>query len=392
MIKDRNLKIILDMTTLINHGPDIGAGRYILNLVKGLLSLKEKTGYIFYGTYHNDQYLPIIDGLKKDFPEVDISLKFIKIGKIALKIQERLRFPPIEFFGLKADILHAMDYVIPPTLNKNIVLTIHDLAFMRFPEFNFKWFIEKYRHMVESNAVMATKILASSQSTADDIHNYFKTDMDKIKAVHLAAGPDFRKLASNEIDCSIPKCFKISGPFLFSVGTIEPRKDFATLIKAYEMARDRDNGFRYQLVVAGRTGWKSEKTFEARKTSPYRNDIVFTGRLSDRELIQLYNLADIFVYTSLFEGFGFPLLEAMGCGLPVICSDSSSMKEVVHNAGILVQPGDVEGFSDCIMKIYNDKKIKEDLSRKSLKRVKDFTWQKTAEKTLSAYKEAASAG
>ena len=175
----------------------------------------------------------------------------------------------------------------------------------------------------------AKKILASSQSTADDLHSYFKVDKKKIEAVHLAAGPAFRVLAPNEIDCSVLDCFNIKGPFLLSVGTIEPRKDFATLIKAYGLARDKDPGFRYRLVIAGRTGWKSEATYKAREDSPYRDDIIFTGRLTDRELIQLYNQAEVFVYTSLFEGFGFPPLEAMSCGLPVICSDSSSIKEVV---------------------------------------------------------------
>jgi glycosyltransferase involved in cell wall biosynthesis len=327
--------------------------------------------------------------MKKDFPEADIRLKLVKAPVSAIKAQERLKFPPVEFFGLKADIIHGMDYVIPPTLNKNIVLTIHDLAFMRFPEFNFSWFIEKYRHMVARNSVLAKRILASSQSTTDDILKYFQAGNDKVRTVHLAAGSEFRKLAFNEIDCSVPRCFNISTPFLFSVGTIEPRKDFVTLIKAYELARDMDPGFRHKLAIAGRTGWKSEKTYESRESSPYKDDIIFTGRLTDRELIQLYNQSDIFVYTSLFEGFGFPPLEAMGCGLPVICSDSSSIKEVVGDAGILIQPGDAKCFSENILKVCGDNKIKGDLSQKSLKRSKDFTWQKTAEKTLSVYREAA---
>ena len=153
MIKDRNLKIVLDVTTLINHGQDIGAGRYILNLIRGLLALDKKNSYTLFGTYSDDSYLSIAYDLKKEFEDADVSFKFIKAGQRTLRMYERLGFPPLELLGLKADVLHAMDYVIPPALNKNIVLTVHDLAFMRFPESNFKWFIEKYSRMVRKNAL-----------------------------------------------------------------------------------------------------------------------------------------------------------------------------------------------------------------------------------------------
>lgn len=392
MIKDRNLKVVLDVTALINHGQDIGAGRYILNLVRSLVSLEKNNEYILYGIYDSSQYLPVAYNLKKEFTDVDISFKFIKAGPGILKAYEFLRFPPIEFFGLKADVVHAMDYVIPPTLNNNIVLTIHDLAFIRFPEFNFEWFVKKYSRMVGKNAVTAKKILASSQSTADDINKYFKIEKDKIETVYLAAEPAFRRLAPNEIDCTILKNLNISKPFLISVGTIEPRKDFATLIKAYDLARTINPDLKHMLIIAGRTGWKSETTYKAREESAYKDDIIFTGRLSDRELIQLYNQADIFVYTSLFEGFGFPPLEAMSCGLPVICSDSSSIKEVVDDAGILVRPGNMEGFAENMVKAVKEKELKKKLAQKSLNRAKAFSWQKTAKTTLSVYRKAAGMG
>jgi glycosyltransferase involved in cell wall biosynthesis len=384
------LKVILDISTLINHGQDIGAGRYILNLMRGLFSLNDRNEYILFGTYSDNRYLHLAYDLKKEFKDAEISFKFIKTSPRVFKIYESLRFPPLEFFGLKADIMHAMDYAIAPAFNRNIVLTIHDLAFMRFPESNFQWFIKKYSRMVRKNAFAASGILASSKSTADDIQKYFNIKKDKIDIVHLAAGEAFRKLAPNEIDCSIPDCKGISKPYLFSVGTIEPRKDFVTLIKAYGLARDRVPGLKHQLVIAGRTGWKSEATYEARERSKYAKDIIFTGRLTDRELIQLYNQAEIFIYTSIFEGFGFPPLEAMSCGLPVISSDSSSITEVVGNAGILVKPRDAEGFAEKTIKILSDKDLLKKLQQKSLSRAKVFSWQQTAENTLSAYRKAAS--
>ncbi len=389
MTDPKKLKIGLDVSTLINHGQDIGAGRYILNLIKGLLSIDKRNEYILFGTYSNSDYLDIAYNLKKEFTDADISFKFIRAGQKVLKLYERFRFPPIELFGFKADIFHCMDYLIPPTLNKNIVLTIHDLAFIRFPEFNFDWFIKKYSRLVRKNANICSGILASSQSTADDIHKYFKIEKDKIEMIHLAAGPDFKKLSFSKLDKKVPEKFSINESYLLSVGTIEPRKDFVTLIKAYNLARKAHPDFKHRLVIAGRTGWKSEATYSERESSTYKDDIIFTGRITDRELIQLYNQADVFVYASLFEGFGFPPLEAMCCGLPIICSDSSSMKEVVGDVGVLLKPGDISGFSNNMIRVCRDEDLRKKLSASSIKRAKYFSWEKTAKRTLSVYRSIA---
>ena len=148
MKKNSNLNAVLDVTSLINHGQDIGAGRYILNLIRGILSLEENNKYTLFGTYEDGQYLPIAYDLRNEFVHADIRFKFINAGRKTLKTYEYLRFPPIEFFGIKADVVHAMDYIIPPTLNRNIVLSIHDLAFIRFPGFNFEWFIKNYNWFI----------------------------------------------------------------------------------------------------------------------------------------------------------------------------------------------------------------------------------------------------
>ena len=388
MTETKKLKIGLEVSSLINHGQDIGAGRYILNLIKGLLAVDCENSYLLFGTYTDSKYLDLAYSLGQESAGDRISFKFIKTPVKFLRAREKLGFPPVEFMGFKADIFHCMDYIIPPTFNKNIVLTIHDLAFMRFPEFNFDWFIKKYSRMVRRNAGTAKKVLASSESTGRDIIEFFGTAPEKVEVVHLAAGPIVKKLGSEEIDRAIISKSGISGPYILSVGTVEPRKDFVTLIKAYNMAREKNPGFSHKLAIAGRTGWKSEAIYYEHRLSPFRDDIIFTGRISDPELVQLYNQADIFVYTSLFEGFGFPPLEAMSCGIPVICSDSSSIGEVVGDAGILVEPGDIGGFADIIIKTVNDDSLRKKLSNNSLKRAGKFSWEQTARQTLEAYKKA----
>jgi len=181
------------------------------------------------------------------------------------------------------------------------------------------------------------------------------------------------------------KKYKIDKKYILSVGTIEPRKNFITLIKAFNLIKHNINNFDYKLVIAGQTGWKSEATYRERTISPYREDILFTGRVSDKELVQIYNQAELFVYPSLFEGFGLPPLEAMSCGLPVIASKSSSLKEVVGDAGILVTAGDESELKKWILHVLENEEIKEELKRKSLVQVKKFSWEETAQKTINLY-------
>jgi len=380
-----NFRIGIDISTLLNHGPAIGAGRYIINLVRNLLEIDNKNTYVLTGRYASTRYLEIAYNLKKNFENNKIELKFYKTTQKKLDLWNRLKFPPIEFLGFKADILHCPDYLIPPTLNKNIILTIHDLAFIRFPEFNFEWFIKKYTREVKKNAQISKKIIADSKSTKNDIVRFFKIDSRKVDVVHLAADKTFRTLTADRIDKNILKKYKIDKKYILSVGTIEPRKNFITLIKAFNHIKQKKADFSYKLVIAGRTGWKSEDTYLERENSPYRNDILFIGRVPDKDLVQIYNQAELFVYPSLFEGFGLPPLEAMSCGLPVIASNTSSLKEVIGNAGILISPGDNIELKKRILYVLENEEIKEELKGKSLIQAKKFSWIDTARKTLEIY-------
>src|SRR3989304_2884420 len=222
------MRIGIDISTVLNHGQDIGSGRYIINLIRNLLKIDRENTYVLTGRYITGEYLPIIYDLKSNHPENKIKLDLYHTTSGKLRLWNKFRFPAVEFLGFKADILHCPDYLIPPTLNRNIVLTIHDLAFIRFPEFNFDWFIKKY---------------------------------------------------------------KINKKYIFSVGTIEPRKNFVVLIKAFNNIKQSKIGSGYKLVIVGRTGWKSEAAYQERENSPYREDILFTGRIPDQDLVQIYNQA-----------------------------------------------------------------------------------------------------
>jgi len=385
-MKITNQRIGIDVSTLINHGPDIGAGRYIVNLVKNLIANDKKNTYILTGRYISDDYLDILYNLKKESAGV-VELKLFKTSQKKLDLWDRLRFPPLEFRGFKSDMLHCPDYLIPPTINKNLVITVHDLSFIRYPQFNFEWFIKKYTREVRKSMLLAKKIIADSESTRNDIIKFFGIDPKKVCVIYLASDSIFRRLADKEKDSNIIKKYGIDKKYILSVGTIEPRKDFVTLIKAFNHIKQTDAASGYKLVIAGRTGWKSEPTYAERESSPFREDILFTGRVPDSDLNQIYNQAEIFVYPSIFEGFGLPPLEAMSCGLPVVARDTSSLTEVVGDSGILLKDADEKEFGQEILNLIKNEDVKEMLKEKSLARAKIFSWGKTAQITIGLYRE-----
>ncbi|MEA2015406.1 MAG: glycosyltransferase family 1 protein, partial [Actinomycetota bacterium] len=266
-------------------------------------------------------------------------------------------------------------------------ITVHDLSFIRYPQFNFEWFIKKYTLEVKKSILRSKKIIADSISTRNDIVKFFNVDPKKINVIYLASDSTFKKLLPKEKDSSILKKYGIDKKYILSVGTIEPRKDFITLIKAFNHIKQPGAGSDYKLVIAGRTGWKSEATYSERKNSPFKKDIIFTGRVPDSDLNQIYNQAEFFVYPSIFEGFGMPPLEAMSCGLPVIARDTSSLKEVIRDSGLLLEDADEKDFGREILNLIKNEDVKEKLRDKSLNRAKSFSWEKTARITEGLYRE-----
>jgi glycosyltransferase involved in cell wall biosynthesis len=480
------MRIGIDISTVLNHGKDVGAGRYIINLVKNLFKIDYGDEFILTGRYITDEYLWLTEELRQHYMSVNqgaskpasddsspspdnngedkssrvtggnevktgntgltfttsetgrtgryatdmeayhaaswtghnksgkLSFRLIKTTQKKLDLSNRTGFPPMEFYGFKADIFHCPDFLIPPTLNNKIILTIHDLAFIRFPQFNFDWFVRKYTNLVRRNANTAAGIIADSQSTKNDIVEFFGIKEDKVTVVHLAGDKVFRKLSPGEIDHSVAVKYKITKRFILSAGTIEPRKNYVTLIKAFNRLKSENRAKSgsgtgdlsstdgigspsgsispvsiggLQLVIVGRTGWMSEPAIAEYNSSPFKDDIILAGRLSDSELLQMYNMADLFVYPSVFEGFGLPIVEAMQCGLPVIASNSSSIPELIDDKRLLFDPADEGDILDKIYFVLNNGALKAKLSEEALKNAEKFSWKNTAIKTLEVYRK-----
>ena len=229
------------------------------------------------------------------------------------------------------------------------------------------------------------KIIAVSYSTKQDLMNYFKISDNKIKVIYEAADQIFQPLSSEKVQHFKDK-YDLNYQYILYVGTLEPRKNIPLIIKAFYILNKE--GFQHKLVIAGKKGWKYKTIYQLIDKLNLQKEVIFIGFIPDNDLPALYNAANLFVYPSLYEGFGLPPLEAMSCGCPVITSNISSLPEVVGDAGIMIDPYSVDELYEAMHKVLINEIVRKDMIKKGLERSQMFSWTKTAEETLKIYKEA----
>ncbi len=349
---------------------------YIRNLVEELLAIDHRNEYFLYITDENYSYY-------EKFKEIrNVRLRLVRFKNPFA----RILLLGIKTFVDKIDVLHVQ-YAAPPIYRGKLILSIHDVSFLHFPECFRKFEGLRLKLLIPIDIKRAFRILTISYYSREDIGKSYKVSLDKIKITHLAAKKIFKPLAAIEDEERILELFGIRNKFILYVGRIDKRKNITTLLKAFVRLKQVKNII-HQLVIVGREDFLPKKARSYIKSSSHFKDVIFTGYLSEEYLPIFYNLAEVFAYPSLYEGFGLPCLEAMSCGCPVVSTNTSSIPEIVDGAGILVAPNDHEELARAIHKILSNPVKKEELRRKSLERVKLFSWTKTAEKTLEIYKKA----
>jgi glycosyltransferase involved in cell wall biosynthesis len=289
---------------------------------------------------------------------------------------------PWACWQLHADVLH-MTYHAPPWLPCPLILSIHDVLFRRFPEH----FSPRDRLLLSTLMPLSIRkaalILTLSEASKQEIERLYPFARHKTEAIPLAAGsvakvtPSFSSLPMYVQGC----------PFVLAVGRIQPRKNLPRLIRAYALVRKRISG-EMPLVLVGPPEWKNEKIKALAGETEYANDIHFTGFIDEPTLAAFYRRASVFVFPSLAEGFGLPVLEAMACGAPVIASNSPPLPEVAGNAALLVDPHSVEEIAQAIEGVLTDCALQDDLRDRGEKQAARFSWKRTAELTLAAYRRA----
>jgi glycosyltransferase involved in cell wall biosynthesis len=279
-----------------------------------------------------------------------------------------------------ADVVHATNPAAVPPIGdgQRLVVTVHDLAFQRFPELFPRRWLWLYRAGLRATVKRAHAIVVPSQSTADDLLSRTSIDAASVHVTPLAPS-----LATSEEDPSEAlRRLGVTTPYLLSVGTVEPRKNLLRLVRAYRQVAPE---VPHALVLAGPPGWQSaELETELARAGP--GTIVRTGHVSDRDLDALYRGADVFAYPSLHEGFGLPVVEAMARGVATITSNTSSLPEVAGDAALLVDPEDVGGIADALSRVLTDPALSEDLRRRGRERAAMFSWAATARATLDVYR------
>jgi len=266
-----------------------------------------------------------------------------------------------------------------------IVVTIHDITPILYPE----------AHPIKAGLLWGRALklcsyrvahwISVSENTKLDMEKQLKISANDISVIYTAPDPRFKFLVDKEAARDyIGRQYGIKDPFILYVGTLEPRKNIPSLIHAF--AKLKQDGFTHKLLLIGGKGWKYESVFSTITELKLEDDVAVLGYVPDDDLLLFYNVADVFVYPSVYEGFGLPPLEAMACGVPVITSNVSSLPEVVGGAGLLINPKDISDIANALERILCDFSLRKNLIQKGLQRSAEFKWEKTAEETFEVYR------
>ena len=355
--------------------PLIGVGTYTHHLIKEMSMIypKDKIYLIDYRDYE----------MFKNLNKIIIapSVKYLPKKSYFWHLYSQFRLRKNDF---KLDIIHSPENatLFVNLKNQKKIITVHDIRPYLFPELGITGV--RYKFALPRTLKTADKIITDSNSTKKDLINYFNIPEEKIKVILLAADEKFEVLNNEKIN-EVKQKFNLDFPFVLYVGILTKHKNIPTLIKAFYKIKKED--IKHKLVIAGTKRGKYKEIFETIDKLNLQNDIVFTGYISDEDLPALYNAADLFVYPSLFEGFGLLPLESMACGTPVITSNTSSLPEVVGDAGIMIDPHDVDRLADAMHEVLSNDRLREDMIKKGLERAKMFSWEKCAKETLKVYEE-----
>lgn len=357
-----------------------GIGRYTREMVKALARLNV-------GTATPEYHLFVADANRASLPpDLDPTFSWHPTrltGRWLERLWYRLRLPlHIENWTGPLDLFHAPDFVLRPVKpGTRTLLTVHDLSFVREPDSVMPGMSRHLNRWVRHSVAQVDHVIAVSQTTARDLVELYKTPPEKISVLYHGVTPEFHPSGDTAALAAIRSKYHLGQqPFILSVGTIQPRKNYQRLIRAFAQARAD-----LLLVIAGSPGWQADEIFNEVRRHRLSDRVRFLGFVPDADLPLLYNAAILFIYPSLYEGFGLPALEAMACGTPVIASNRSSLPEVVGAAGLLVDPFDAEAMTDAMVNLLYDEDLYHNLSQAGVTRAATFSWTKMAGELVTLY-------
>ena len=351
-----------------------GISQYIINLIRSLSSIDHENRYhVFASRKDREDYLP--DGAPNFSQHKVWTPSHNRYERWALSL---------ELFPFKLDIIHSTDFIPPAFGAKYRVITVHDLNFLLYPEF-----VSEESHRYYSNQIMwavkaADHISADSHHTRRDLIDRLGVSPEKVTTIHLASNPVFEGPQSEENVQSTLDKYNLPSGFILFVGTLSPRKNVQTLLRAYHQVIHRWK-IKLPLVLIGSKGWHFHELISTIKELSLGDVVRHYSGASNLELARLYRAAGVLVLPSYYEGFGLTPLEAMHSGCPVIVSNRGSLPEVVGNAGIILDPDDIKAWAASIALVLSDSAERERLTQAGFTQAHKFSWQRTAAATLAIY-------
>jgi glycosyltransferase involved in cell wall biosynthesis len=374
-----NMRIAIDLSPAVHQ--KAGLGRYARTLAEHLTALDHGNEYIAfaYGRPAQDALPPSLRML----PRANIPLD-VRPWRMGVWLGHALGLS-LDRVLPRVDIFHATEHLLPPLKNARTVFTLHDLIFQFFPEFHLplnRWFL---RNAMPHFLRRADAIIAVSECTKRDAMQFYHVPADKITVIYEGVNPALRPATDPNVIAAARARYAHNQPFLLFLSTIEPRKNIPALVDALQVLRAR--GLPHRLLVAGRRGWLYQGVFEHVRQAGMESQVDFLDYVPDADLPALFAACDAFVFPSLYEGFGLPPLEAMACGAPVVCSNTSSLPEVVGDAALCVNPRDVGEIAAAVERVIHDDRLRAELRAKGIARAAQFSWERAARETLNVYQE-----
>jgi glycosyltransferase involved in cell wall biosynthesis len=369
------MRIGIDYTAAARQ--QAGIGRYTRELVGTLLDLPQDHQYTVFaatGGLQSADWTASIQGKARP-RSLPLSDEWVA------RLWHRARLPvPVETFTGPLDVFYSPDFVLPPTRRSTRrILTVHDLSFLHYPDHFVPKLVRYLEKVVPRSVARADRVLADSQATRDDLISMMGVVPEKIDVLYSGVDARFTPRPEPGERERLRARYGLGGqPYILSVGTIQPRKNHLRLVRVFAQLTGE-----VRLVIAGGPGWLYEDVMAEAARHPDR--VQMMGFVDDADLPALYRGATLFIFPSFYEGFGLPVLEAMACGTPVVCSDRSSLPEVAGEAALLVDPHDEASIASGIELALSDEELRERMRARGLEQARNFTWERAARQLLAAF-------
>lgn len=374
------MRIGIDVTAALTQGG--GIGRYTRELVQALVAVDTANHYRFFSA-KPPATLPVANPL----PQADhVVYRPAPLDERWLyRLWYRLRLPlPVQWVTGPLDLFHSPDFVLPP-VNGRIptLLTVHDLSFIHYPQTFPERLVSYLNQVVPWSIGRASHILADSEATRHDLITIWQVPEAKISVLYSGVHERFQPVTDLGKITAVRQKYQLQDwPFVLSVGTLQPRKNYQMLIRAFQPLAKR---FPHHLIISGGKGWLYDEMLAEVQRQNLADRVHFIGFVDDADLPTLYSEASLFAFPSLYEGFGLPLLEAMGCGTAVLTSNTSSLPEVAGDAAKQLSPHDQAAWTENMKELLINPELRDDLVSAGLIQARHFSWQESARQMLKIY-------